>query len=135
MTAWHGQCLCGAVQIDVRAPAGALIYCHCAQCRKTAGSAFIAVVPVALGDCEISDPQACTRAYSASAGKTRYFCGHCGSPLYSRRDGAMMVRVRAGLFTELPGVTHGGHIFTGDAAPWDTIGGDLPRYAGFEPGR
>lgn len=111
------------------------MYCHCAQCRKTAGGAFIAVFPVRQADFDIIDRGANVSAYCASPGKARYFCRRCGSPLYSQRDGADTVRVRAGLFDELPHVTHGGHIFSASAAPWDSITDDLPRHSRFEPER
>jgi hypothetical protein len=130
-----GRCLCGAITIVVRRFAGALTYCHCQQCRKQSGSAFVAAIPVALADFVLEDPDACARAYRASPRKARHFCGRCGAPLYSQVDGAALVRVRAGLFEDLPGVIHAGHIFAAARAPWDRIADDLPRHDGFEPGR
>lgn len=75
------------------------------------------------------------REFRATPGKARCFCGECGAPLFSYRDGTDTLRLRAGLFDTLPGVVHGGHIFVADAASWDDIGDELPRYAGLEPGR
>lgn len=42
-----GQCLCGAILLTVDALAGPLTFCHCQECRKSAGAPFIAVVPAA----------------------------------------------------------------------------------------
>ena len=53
-----GSCLCGAVSVELRAATGTLVYCHCAQCRKTGGSAFIAVLPVAGAAVTVRDPLA-----------------------------------------------------------------------------
>lgn len=135
--AWplQGRCLCGAVTVSLRAPAGELVYCHCGQCRKTAGSAFIAVLPAHPADVIVTDPQAWARAYRASPAKARWFCGRCGTPLWSARDSVAQLRVRAGLFDSLAGVGHAGHIHASARAPWDTLTDELPYYAALEPGR
>jgi hypothetical protein len=42
-----GGCLCGAVRYEVRGPLRPVVYCHCAQCRRTSGhfSAWTATRP------------------------------------------------------------------------------------------
>jgi len=132
---FRGHCLCRAVAITLRAVAGPLVYCHCGQCRKTAGSAFIAVVPAHRADVTIADPQHCARAYRASPDTARWFCGRCGAALWSERDGLAQLRIRAGLFDSLAGMGHAGHIYVAARAPWDELTDDLPRYAALEPGR
>ena len=131
----RGGCLCGGIRIALNRSPGALIYCHCSQCRKTAGSAFNAVVPIDANAFEVSDPDALLRAFRASPGKVRYFCGCCGAPIYSRRSGSNTVRVRAGIVDDLVDVRHDGHIYFADAAPWFEPRDDLPRYDALEPGR
>jgi len=130
-----GRCLCGAIRVFVRGPLAPMMYCHCAQCRRTAGAPFLAVLPVAAEAWSLEDPQHLLGEFRASPDKARCFCTRCGAPVFSRRDGVPGVRVRAGLFDELGGVTHAGHIFAASAAPWHDITGKLPRYAGLEPGR
>lgn len=109
--------------------------CHCDQCRKTSGSAWLAVVPVDDRNCVIEDPEACLRSYRSSPHKARAFCGRCGTPVFSRRDGLPMLRLRAGLFEELVGVPRGVHIFSASTPGWDREDDGLPRYEGLEPGR
>ena len=135
MTPISGACLCGAITVVVDDIAGPLMFCHCRECRKSTGAPFLAVLPVPLVAFHLRDPRQQLRGYRASAHKLRSFCGTCGSPLYSQRDGADAVRVRAGLL-ELPAdIALGGHIYCGDAAAWDEIHDSLPRHAGIEPGR
>ena len=131
----RGGCLCGGIRIALSRSPGALVYCHCSQCRKTAGSAFNAVVPIDANAFELSDPDALLRAFRASSGKVRYFCGCCGAPIYSRRNGSNTVRVRAGIVDDLVDVRHDGHIYCADAAPWFELLDDLPRYDALEPSR
>jgi len=132
---YTGHCLCGAIRVVVRGPLAPVVYCHCAQCRRTAGAPFLAVLPVAAEAFTLEDPQHLLGEFRASRDKARCFCTRCGAPVLSRRDGVQGVRVRAGLFDRLAGVTHGGHIFAASAAPWDAITDTLPRYPGLEPGR
>lgn len=132
---YAGHCLCGAIRVCVRGPLAPLVYCHCAQCRRTAGAPFLAVLPVAEEAFTLEDPRRLLGEFRASPGKVRCFCTRCGAPVLSRRDGVPGVRVRAGLFDDLAGVTHGGHIFAASAAPWDDITDGLPRYRELEPGR
>ena len=132
---YSGHCLCGGVRVSVRRAAGPLVLCHCSQCRRATGAPFQAVFPVALEAFALDDPGGLVRTYRASPGKARCFCSRCGAPLYSRRDGAAEVRVRAGLFNSLAGLTPAAHIFHADAAGWYEGRDRLPRYRGLEPGR
>jgi hypothetical protein len=133
--ALRGRCLCGAVTLTVHASTGDFVLCHCGQCRKASGAAFQAVLPAACDAVTIDDPQAMVREYRSSADKVRVFCGRCGSPLFSRRDGVAMLRLRAGLFDDLAGRRPVAHIFAAGAAAWDSIADALPRHATVEPGR
>ena len=131
----RGGCLCGAIRIALREPPGAVVYCHCSQCRKTAGAAFNAVIPVAAGAFDLADPQGMLRAFFSSPGKARHFCGRCGAQIYSQRDGSDTVRVRAGIVEDLADVRHAGHIYVAASAPWFETPDDLPRYDALEPGQ
>jgi len=43
-----GECLCGAVQFEVASVVGPFELCHCNRCRKSSGSAYAAIVGVAV---------------------------------------------------------------------------------------
>lgn len=131
----HGSCLCGGIRIRITGAPGAIVCCHCRQCRKTAGSAFQAVLPVARDACDIDDPERLLRYWRATPGKQRWFCGRCGSPVYSQRQGADTLRLRVGLLDDAPSLRCDGHIHVADAARWWSFEDDLPRYPGLEPGR
>lgn len=131
----QGRCLCGAITVELRGAPGPLMFCHCAQCRRSSGAAALAVLPIAAHDFHLGDPEGVLRGYEASPGKSRHFCGRCGSPVYSRRDGDATVRVRAGLLDLPADIPRGGHIFCASAAPWDDARDALPRHARYEPGR
>jgi hypothetical protein len=67
--------------------------------------------------------QGTPRRYDAKAesGRTlyRFFCGDCGSPIYSQRQSNQdLVVVRAGAFDNAEGMKISAHIWTRSARPW-----------------
>lgn len=130
-----GSCLCGAVRYRVHGALRPVVYCHCTQCRKAQGSAFAASVPVARADFELVSGLATLKAYRASPDKARWFCGECGSPIYSALDGGGFVRIRAGTLDDPVDLRPSAHIFTSNQASWFEITDGLPRFPEREPGR
>lgn len=131
----HGACLCGRIRYRVEGKPDALVYCHCSQCRKAQGVAFAANLPVPLAAFRLLSGSDSLAEYRASPGKARYFCRECGSPLYSRIDGAETLRLRAGTLDPGAELVPVAHIFATSAANWHDIMDSLPRYPGREPGR
>lgn len=133
--AHHGGCLCGQIRYQLSGPLADIQLCHCSQCRKAQGSAFAANIPVVEDDLRFLSGAEALVAFESSPGKTRAFCGRCGSPLFSRtteRPG--VVRLRAGTLDDPRGARLGAHIFADSHADWWPIGDDLPRFPGRAPG-
>ena len=130
-----GSCLCGAVRFRIDPAPRAVYFCHCGQCRKAQGSAFVASVPVPVAHFTLVSGADALCCYRATPHKGRYFCGQCGSPIYSFVDGGDTLRVRAGTLDAGVELQPAAHIFTADPAPWHEIGDSLPRHPGIEPGR
>ena len=94
-----GSCLCGEVQYEIRGPIGPGFYCHCARCRKASGSAFASNAVVAADDFVLTAGGDALKTFVADTGLHRSFCGNCGSPIISRREGIQQVRVRLAPWT------------------------------------
>ena len=131
----YGGCLCGAVRYQLAAAPREVWFCHCGQCRKAQGSAFVASVPVPRSDFSLLKGSEALKAFRASPQKSRWFCGLCGSPLYSEVDGGNSLRIRAGSLDEPVHLVPQGHIFVADKAAWEELHDDLPKFAAREPGR
>ena len=131
----EGSCLCGAVRYRIEGDLGPIVCCHCSMCRKAQGTAFAANARVPGARFRIVAGEGALRAYRSSAAKERVFCGTCGSPLFSRRDGSDEVRVRIGTLDTPLRARPTAHIHVASKADWWEIDDDLPRYPGFEPGR
>jgi hypothetical protein len=120
-----GSCLCGAIRFTVSAPVADLRACHCTACQKASGASgsINAVVPSAAFKIIQGTPK--RYDFKADSGRTlyRYFCGDCGSPVYSQRatDHKDLVVVRAGLFERKDGMAIKTNIWTKSAAPWAHI--------------
>ena len=81
----EGGCLCGAVRYRSDFTRMQVV-CHCKTCQKCSGSAFSMNVAVPQGSL-ITQGNA-LRIYIDRSGASglpyhRYFCGNCGSPLFS----------------------------------------------------
>lgn len=131
MSTYTGSCLCGGVQYRVEGELAAIQLCHCSQCRKAQGSAFASNIPVAKSAFSLIAGADLLKAYEATPGKQRVFCGRCGSPVYSARDTKPdVLRLRAGLINEPLPAGAAFHFHTASKAGWFPIDDDLPQYPG-----
>lgn len=127
-----GSCLCGAVRYELDATIDRISCCHCRQCRKAQGTAFVAVAAVDSAAFRIVAGEDRLRAYSATPGKRRVFCGECASPIYSARDDRPAVRrLRIGTLDTPLGDLPRVHAFTASKADWYEITDGYPQYPGF----
>jgi hypothetical protein len=71
------------------------------------------------------------RAWRPELGWEKWFCGDCGSAVFSRQPSELeRTGVRLGAFDADPGVRPSLHQFVASAAPWEPIPDDgLPRFA------
>ena len=81
-----GQCLCGSIKYEIGSEPTVTGICHCKNCQRQAGSAFSTLAAVPGSDFRFTSGE--PKLYQdsdTSSGNTveRYFCGNCGSPIYS----------------------------------------------------
>ncbi|HZM33959.1 MAG TPA: GFA family protein [Burkholderiales bacterium] len=131
-----GGCLCGAIQYELTQPVTELRACHCLDCQKAsgAGGSVNAVLPSASFKITKGTP----RRFDAKAasGRTlyRFFCGDCGSPIYSQRQTTPeTVVVRAGTIDNAGDMKLTAHIWTARARPWSHIDPAATKHPG-QPG-
>ena len=123
-----GGCGCGAVTFEVTAPPISAQYCHCTRCQRRTGTAASASARLEAGSFQILSGEETLRAWKPEGGAEKWFCGDCGSALFSR-DSEGGVGVRFGAFDEDPGLRPAAHQFVAYAAVWEPIPEDgLPRY-------
>jgi hypothetical protein len=124
------------VRFEISGPIRHIVLCHCSQCRKAQGSAFATNGIVSTSDFKLLAGVDELTGYESTPGQTKYFCRTCGSPILSKTAAKPdQVRVRIGSIDSDIKERPEAHIFVESRANWDEISGDLPQYAGYEPGR
>jgi hypothetical protein len=122
-----GSCLCGKVCYSITGAVGEIVHCHCNTCRKAHGSAFSSVASVQDTDFEMTGKEH-LQSFESSAGKNRYFCVHCGTQIYAKRNNTEHIILRLGSLDDDPKSREAGHIWLDDKASWYAMSADLPLY-------
>jgi hypothetical protein len=128
-----GSCLCGAIRYEVGVEITELRHCHCRDCQKSsgAGGAVNAMIPSSGFRITHGTPKRYTKV--ADSGRTlhRFFCGDCGSPIYSRREILPEVTsLRIGTLDNAPPMKIATNIWTTSARPWAHIGPETRQFPG-----
>ncbi len=130
-----GGCNCGIVRFEVNAPLVVAHYCHCRRCQRRSGTAASINARAAAGSVHVVAGADHLSAWTPEDGREKWFCGECGSALFSSRPGfADPIGIRMGAFDEDPGIRPSARFFVAYAAPWEPIPDDgLPRFAERRP--
>ena len=131
--AHDGGCLCGAIRYAIDVPLKELRACHCKDCQRASGAHGAVVAFVPTGNFRLLRGAPKRYAKKAASGRTlvRYFCGDCGSSLYSQRETMPeVIGVRAGTLDDSSALRITGHIWTKSAPPWSYIDPEAHQVAG-----
>ena len=126
-----GRCLCGACQFQIDGELGPANYCHCADCRRTTGSAFNIGVRVSKADFVLTRgaPKAFGKTGDSGNDLARHFCGNCGSPLFTSSARHLeWIFVKAGALDDPRGVRPEHESWARSEVAWARIPDGLPRY-------
>ena len=124
-----GSCLCGAISFEINEALAPIQICHCGQCRKAQGSAFVTNIPVQENNFRLLSGEPLIGAFESSPGKQRFFCRNCGSPIYSKTEKLPgVVRVRAGTLDGDLATRPAAHMYVAHKANWFEICDQLPQY-------
>ncbi|MFO1013482.1 MAG: GFA family protein [Caulobacteraceae bacterium] len=127
------SCLCGAVKLRVEGDLAPIQVCHCHQCQKAQGGAFVAIIPVAKSNLAILSGEEAMTAFEGTPGKERVFCARCGSPLFSRRADLNVVRLRVGVLDPPLQAKISSHAFTASRPDWFDLRDGRPEHPGARP--
>ena len=128
-TTVEGGCLCGATRFRVRMPSRFCSHCHCSNCRRAHGAAFVTWAGFPREQIEILSGE--LSRYVTDTGATRSFCGQCGTTLFyegPRWKEELHVAL-SNLDGEIDRVPQS-HVYVDHRASWWTIRDSLPQYGG-----
>jgi hypothetical protein len=125
----EGGCLCGAVRYAVHGRLREILVCHCVECRRWAGNAWM---PTAArnADLETRDDGALAWIESPQSehGASRGFCGRCGASLFWRSPRSDRTSISAGTLDDSSGLRVAAHIWVEHALDWEQPRDGLPTY-------
>jgi hypothetical protein len=122
-----GGCNCGTVRYEIDASPVDAVYCHCTRCQRRTGTGAGASAQVAPGSFRLVEGEQALRAWKPVDGAEKWFCGECGSGIFSKNG--EVIGVRLGSFDGDPGIRPSVRQYVAYAAPWEPIPDDgLPRF-------
>jgi hypothetical protein len=120
-----GGCLCGAVRYDCSAEPLFTGNCHCRDCQKATGGAYVPASALKInGEVKYYDSPA-----DSGNNFTRGFCPNYGGRLFGKTSGlAQLMFITAGSLDDPSRFEPAMDIFTSSAQPWDHMNPQLPKF-------
>lgn len=129
-----GGCLCKAVRYECSAEPVFMGNCHCRDCQKATGTAFMAAILVPRQAVSITGD---VKYYEVTGDSgdiiSRGFCPNCGSRLFSKRQKAEFMGIVAGSLDDPSQFQPVMDFYTASAQPWDYMNPDLPKFDKMPP--
>lgn len=123
-----GSCLCGAVQFTARLPSKWVAHCHCTRCQRAHGAPFVTWAGFEASAVDVHDAGSALRWYVASAGGSRGFCSHCGSPMFfTSQNWPGELHIARALFTDPLDREPKAHVYFETHVEWVSVSDELPR--------
>src|SRR5579859_2051039 len=121
-----GSCLCGNVTYTCDAEPIASVNCHCRDCQRSSGAAFMTVVVVPEASVEIQGESLSVFSVAGEdhgKGNHRHFCSNCGSQLITKPDAYPgLVFIKAGTLKDSSLVRPAMDIWTESKQAWTDHG-------------
>jgi hypothetical protein len=127
-----GGCACGRVRYQINDEPMFTYACHCTDCQRTTGSAFVLHSVIAKDEFEIKgNTRATTLPTGSAAGYDLHFCSECGTYIWCKYHvtKVAVITVRAGTLDDTGKVRPQAHIFTRSLQPWLALPEDVPSFA------
>jgi len=125
----EGGCACGEVRYRLLSDPLFVHCCHCLNCQRQTGSAFVVNILVETDRVELLAGEPQPIDVPRSSGTQRiYRCPKCQIAVYSRYTRATTRFVRAGTLDDPSAVEPDVHIYTRTKLPWITLPEGVPAF-------
>jgi hypothetical protein len=126
----EGGCSCGAVRYRLTSDPLFVNCCHCLNCQRQTGSAFVinALIEVDRVEIAAGEPQLVDVPRDDGSAQGIFRCPRCQTALYSHYGHPVVAFVRAGTLDEPASVSPDAHIFTRSKLPWITLPESVPSF-------
>jgi len=130
-TSLEGGCACGAVRYRLGTRPMFVHCCHCLNCQKHTGSAFVINMLIEADRVEITKdrPEPVTMPLNGGSPNEIYRCASCRVAVWSIYGGrSQALFVRAGTLDDPSTVAPDVHIFTRSKLPWVRLPEGVPAF-------
>ena len=126
----EGGCSCGAVRYRLASEPLFVHCCHCSNCQRQTGSAFVINLLIESDRVEIlaGEPQPVDTPRDDGSAQRIYRCPDCRIAVFSEYGWPELWFVRGGTLDEPSAVEPGVHIFTRSKLPWVTLPTGTPAF-------
>jgi hypothetical protein len=126
----EGGCACGEVRYRLTAEPLFVHCCHCLNCQRQTGSAFVVNVLIEADRVEVleGEPQPVDVPRGGSKKQRIFRCPTCQIALFSRYTRASILFVRAGTLDDPSSVEPDVHICTRSKLPWVALPESVPTF-------
>jgi hypothetical protein len=125
----EGGCSCGEVRYRLISEPLFVHCCHCLNCQRQTGSAFVINVLIETDRVELLEGAPVAVDVPRERGKQRIWrCPTCETALYSKYTSPKVRFVRAGTLDDPSSVEPDVHIFTRSKLPWVTLPESTPSF-------
>jgi hypothetical protein len=120
-----GGCFCGNIRYHARGPAWDISHCHCADCRRSSGAAFVSWASFRPGAFAFTKGTPGEYRYD---GRVRTFCRDCGTSLTFREERPDEIDITLASLDDPAQLTPEDHIWTEDQIALIKLADGLPRH-------
>lgn len=135
----EGGCACGAVRYRLTAPPMFVHCCHCRDCQRETGSAFVlnALIESDRVETLAGGAEAVAIPSASGKGQTVHRCPACRIALWSNYGGAgdALRFVRVGTLDDPAALTPDVHIYTRSKLPWVRLPEGAAAFDGYYDSR
>ena len=126
----EGGCSCGAVRYRLESEPLFVHCCHCLNCQRQTGSAFVINLLIEADRVELlaGEPQPVDVPRDDGSSQRIHRCPSCQVAVFSEYGRPEILFVRAGTLDEPSGVEPDVHIYTRSKVPWVTLPDGVPSF-------
>jgi hypothetical protein len=132
MTAtFDGGCGCGAVRYRMGSGPMFVHCCHCRDCQRQTGSAFVLNALIETSRVELLQGEVEPHPMPTDSGRPHrvFRCAACGTAVWSEYGGASALRfVRTGTLDDPDALAPDVHIYTRSKLPWVRLPEGVPAF-------
>ena len=126
-----GGCMCGAVRYRVNGKHTYAGICHCDDCRRATGGAYVPWFGAAPENFTVT--KGAITEHESSPGIRRGFCGKCGASLTYGGEGWNDIGITIASLDNPNAIKPESNVFLRDRLHWVTFDESMRNYDGFPP--